>query len=99
MIETEKAVRWFESRVRNTPMPGSREMYRVALAALEEKLERESGRSNGDCIRRMTDEELVEVFVNTDWCEECPYNGGEHCGDPVACGKGCIQWLKKTGPA
>ncbi len=95
MTEIERAVQWFENRLKNTPMPAAREMYRTALAALEEKLARESGKTNGDCIRRMTDEELANAISNVPWCEECPYNSGEHCGEPRTCTEGGILWLRK----
>lgn len=36
-----RAVAWFEDRVKSTPMPGAREMFKIAAAAIREKAERE----------------------------------------------------------
>lgn len=61
-MTTEMAVQWFESRSKNTPMPAAREAYRAALDALKEKKVRESGKTNGDRIRRMNDKELAKTM-------------------------------------
>lgn len=36
MSDIQKAIAWFENRVRNTPMPGAREMFKLALVALRQ---------------------------------------------------------------
>lgn len=41
-ITTEQAAAWFAERVKSTPMPGAREMFEIAAAALREKAEREN---------------------------------------------------------
>lgn len=41
-ITTEQAATWFEGRAKNTPMPGMREMFKLAAEALREKAEREN---------------------------------------------------------
>ena len=38
----EQAAAWFEERAKTTPMPGAREMFEIAAAALREKAEREN---------------------------------------------------------
>lgn len=40
-MTTEQAAAWFENRMKNTPMAGAREMYRMAAEALREKAQRE----------------------------------------------------------
>lgn len=42
MSDTQQAIAWFKDRAKNTPMAGARSMFQAALAALEEKAERES---------------------------------------------------------
>ena len=96
MTEIERAVQWFDNRLKNTPMPAAREAYTAALAALKEKLARESGKTNGDRIRRMKDEELAKTIVSTDWCVGCPHNGSRRCGDPDACVEGGRIWLNQS---
>lgn len=41
-ITTEQAAAWFAERVKNTPMPGAREMFEIAATAIREKAEREN---------------------------------------------------------
>lgn len=39
MSDLQQAIAWFESRAKNTPMPGARKMFQIALEALREKEE------------------------------------------------------------
>lgn len=40
MSDLQQAIAWFEGRAQNTPMPGARKMFQIALEALLEKAER-----------------------------------------------------------
>lgn len=42
MSDLQQAIAWFEGRAQNTPMPGARKMFQIALEALLEKAEREN---------------------------------------------------------
>lgn len=49
--ERRKAVEWFRSRAKNCPMPGARQMYEIAVEALEEpKVENMKGLTNAEGI-------------------------------------------------
>ena len=41
MSDLQQAIAWFEGRAQNTPMPGARKMFQIALEALREKEGRE----------------------------------------------------------
>ena len=41
-MNSEKAISWFENRMKNTTMPGARAMFSMALSALREQQEREN---------------------------------------------------------
>ena len=46
--------------------------------------------SNGDRIRQMTDEELVDILS----CNQCVYQGMPEC-EPNDCKYGVLAWLKQ----
>ncbi len=75
MAEIEKAIWWFESRIHDTPMAGTKEMYRIALDALKEKQTRESDKTHSGAIRQMSDADLARAIVGAAWCKNCRYSG------------------------
>ena len=93
MAEIEKAIQWFESRIHDTPMPGAKEMYRIALDALREKQTREADKTNGGAIRQMSDADLARTIVSASWCKDCRYSGTTQCGNPDACIETGTAWL------
>ena len=63
MTDTQQTIAWFKDRAKNTPLAGARSMFQMALEALEEKADRESGSPSldlapvircKDCILRET---------------------------------------------
>jgi hypothetical protein len=49
--ERRKAVEWYRNRAKNCPMPGTRQMYEIAVEALEEpKVENMKGLTNAEWI-------------------------------------------------
>ena len=66
MSDLQQAIAWFESRAKNTPMPGAREMFKKALEALLEKAERENPEPlTQDELRQM--KEATPVWWQTTW--------------------------------
>ena len=100
-ITTEQAAVWFEKRAKNTPMPGAREMFKIAAATLREKVERDARpQTNADRIRAMSDEELARWisdmwhgFVSKPWCDFRCQNCRE--GDDYRCEKCALEWNKQ----
>lgn len=48
--ERRKAVEWFRNRAKNCPMPGTRQMYEIAVEALEEPKVENKGLTNAEWI-------------------------------------------------
>lgn len=49
--ERRKAVEWYRNRAKNCPLPGTRQMYEIAVEALEEpKVENMKGLTNAEWI-------------------------------------------------
>jgi hypothetical protein len=49
--ERRKAVEWYRNRAKNCPLPGARQMYEIAVEALEEpKVENMKGLTNAEWI-------------------------------------------------
>ena len=70
----EKAAEWFAGRAKNTPMPGARAMFEMAVTALFEKSNREAKpQTNADRIRAMSDEELEVFLINVDLDKDMPF--------------------------
>lgn len=82
MDDIQRAIAWYQDRAENTPMPGAREMFRVALEALREKEER-ANRSPSpdvvavtrcrDCVKRGTmacvlDGLYYKINKDSDFC-------------------------------
>lgn len=59
-VTTEQAAAWFADRVKTTPMPGAREMFKMAATALREKAEREDPKP-------LTYEELLQMNDELVW--------------------------------
>ena len=69
-ITTEQAAAWFEDRAKNTPMPGAREMFKIAAEALREKAEREK-------------QTQKPQFVFTEYKPVCPRGYADCIYDPA----------------
>lgn len=50
--------------------------------------------TNGDEIRRMSDEEIAFLLDNPP-CAHCAYEEG--CDDNAECSSGILEWLRKEG--
>lgn len=61
-ITTEQAAAWFADRAKTTPMPGAREMFEIAAAAIREKAERENPKP-------LTLVELMQMHDEPVWFE------------------------------
>lgn len=72
-ITIEKAAAWFEDRAKNTPMPGAREMFEIAAAALREKAEREHPKP-------LTFEELRQTVGEPVWLHTITDPRPHRCG-------------------
>lgn len=73
----EKAAEWFAERVKNTPMPGAREMFKIAADALREKAVHGRWIKKIDMVASYL-EDCTEVFYECSVCEapnigESPY--------------------------
>lgn len=93
MADIEKAIWWFENRIHDTPMPGSKRMYRIALDALREKQTREADKTRGGAIRQMSDADLAKTIVSAAWCKDCRYSSTSRCGNPDTCIEVGTVWL------
>lgn len=93
MADIEKAIWWFENRIHDTPMSGSKRMYRIALDALKEKQTRESDKTRGGAIRQMPDADLAKTIAGAAWCKDCRYSSTSRCGNPDACIETGTRWL------
>lgn len=61
-ITTEQAAAWFECRAANTPMPGTRKMFKIASAALRDQQKAEENEFlTLDELRQM--DELRQVYI------------------------------------
>lgn len=49
-------------------------------------------KTNGDRLRKMSDEELAELLDNSQ-CAHCAYEEG--CDDNAECSRGILEWLRK----
>ena len=65
--ELQQAIAWFENRLSAAVMPGAREMFGIALSAINEKQERENPKP-------LTLDELREMDGEPVWCAD----GEEH---------------------
>jgi hypothetical protein len=63
-ITTEQATAWFADRAKNTPMPGAREMFDLAAAALREKAEREDPPIKMVIPEGIDEQALMEMIRN-----------------------------------
>jgi hypothetical protein len=61
-VTTKQAAAWFTDRAANTPMPGAREMFEIAAAALREKAER-------DDPKPLTIDELKKMIGEPVWVQ------------------------------
>lgn len=70
MSDLQQAIAWFESRAQNTPMPGARKMFQIALEALLEKVERENTEPlTLEELRQMEGEPVwVKIIGASDFC-------------------------------
>lgn len=99
MTTDEKIAAWFEERAKNTPMPGTREMFKAAAAAFRGKVPK----TNADRFRAMSDEELAEYLMRAHDCElHIPFcQNKEECWDdmldipPENCLACMLEWLRK----
>lgn len=70
-MNSEKAISWFENRMKNTTMPGARAMFSMALSALREQQERENPKPlTLDELRQM---DGYPVYIHS---EKYPYHTG-----------------------
>lgn len=71
-ITIEQATAWVENRAKDTPMPGTREMFKIAADALREKAEREDPKP-------LTLEELRQMDGEPVWVCDLGDKDFVHC--------------------
>jgi hypothetical protein len=78
-ITTEQATAWFANRLKDTPMPGAREMFDLAAAALREKAEREDPQAlTLEELRQMEGEPVfVDDLRNKEGSQYCVISIGK----------------------
>ena len=97
-ITARQAAEWFVNRLEKTPMPGAREMFQLAAAALQEKAEREDPKPlTLEELRRMDGEPVYIVYAFAEPSEWVVFD--HHNDDGFGTKDNCWWFAKGYGTA